>query len=126
MVCIRKPLPGNRWALSNRMKRDLTIRALKMAIALRQLPKGCIHLTDRGRRNCYHDYQKLMREHGLKVSRSMTGNWYDNAAVETFFRMIKAEQLWQRSWPTRRAPKRAIFQYINGFYNPRRRHSALG
>ena len=57
---------------------------------------------------------------------SGTGNRYDNAAVETFFKTIKAALLWQRSWPTRRAAELAIFQYINVFYNPRRRHSALG
>ena len=49
-----------------------------------------------------------------------------NAAVETFFKTIKAEMLWQRSWKTRRDAEIAIFEYINGFYNPRRRHSALG
>jgi len=114
------------WAVSNRMKRDLAIRALKMAIALRRPPKGCIHHTDRGSQYCSHDYQKLLRQHGFKVSMSGTGNCYDNAAVETFFKTIKAELLWQRSWPTRRAVELAIFQYINGFYNPRRRHSALG
>ena len=60
-------------------------------------------------------------------SRSMSGagNCYDNAAVETFFKTIKAELLWQRTWPKRRSAELAIFKYINGFYNPRRRHSAL-
>lgn len=114
------------WAVSNRMKRDLTIRALNMAIALRQPPKGCIHHTDRGSQYCSHDYQKLMRQHGFKVSMSGAGNCYDNAAVETFFKTIKAELLWQQSWRTRRDAEIAIFEYINGFYNPRRRHSALG
>ena len=114
------------WAVSNRMKRDLAIRALNMAIALRRPPKGCIHHTDRGSQYCSHDYQKLMRQHGFKVSMSGKGNCYDNAAVETFFKTIKAEMLWQRSWKTRRDAEIAIFEYINGFYNPRRRHSALG
>ena len=57
---------------------------------------------------------------------SGTGNGYDNAAVETFFKTIKAELLWQCSWRTCRDAEMAIFEYINGFYNPRRRHSALG
>lgn len=114
------------WAASNRMKRDLSIRALKMAIALRRPPKGCIHHTDRGSQYCSHDYQKILRQHGFQVSMSGTGNCYDNAAVETFFKTIKAELLWQRSWRTRRDAELAIFEYINGFYNPRRRHSALG
>jgi putative transposase len=79
------------WAVSNRMKRDLAIRALKMAIAFRSPPKGCIHHTDRGSQNCSHDYQKILRQHGFKVSMSGKGNCYDNAAVETFFKTIKAE-----------------------------------
>ena len=79
------------WAVSNRMKRDLAIRALKMAVALRQPPKGCIHHTDRGSQYCSHDYQKLLRQHGFQVSMSGKGNCYDNSAVETFFKTIKAE-----------------------------------
>jgi len=114
------------WAVSNRMKRDLAIRALNMAIALRQPPKGCIHHTDRGSQYCSHDYQKILRQHGFQMSMSGKGNCYDNAAVETFFKTIKAELLWQRSWQTRREAEMAIFEYINGFYNTRRRHSALG
>lgn len=114
------------WAVSNRMKRDLAIRALNMAIALRRPPKGCIHHSDRGSQYCSHDYQKLLRLHGFKVSMSGKGNCYDNAAMETFFKTIKAELIWRHSWPTRRAAEVAIFKYINGFYNPRRKHSALG
>lgn len=75
---------------------------------------------------CSHDYQKILRQHGFEVSMSGKGNCYDNAAVETFFETIKAELIWRRSWPTRRAAELAIFEYINGFYNPRRKHSALG
>ena len=114
------------WAVSNRMKRDLAIRALNMAIAFRAPPKGCIHHTDRGSQYCSHDYQKILRQHGFKVSMSGKGNCYDNAAVETFFKTIKAELIWRDTWETRRKTEMAIFEYINGFYNPRRRHSALG
>ena len=114
------------WAVSNRMKRDLAIQALNMAIAFRSPPKGCIHHTDRGSQYCSHDYQKILRLNGFKVSMSGKGNCYDNAAVETFFKTIKAELIWRRSWETRRKAEMAIFEYINGFYNPRRRHSALG
>ncbi len=114
------------WAVSNRLKRDLAIRALNMAIALRRPPPGCIHHTDRGSQYCSHDYQKLLRECSFKVSMSGRGNCYDNAAVETFFKTIKAELIWRRTWQTRRQAEIAIFEYINGFYNPRRRHSTLG
>ena len=114
------------WAVSNRMKRDLAIRALDMAIALRRPPAGCIHHSDRGSQYCSHDYQKRLRQHGFKVSMSGKGNCYDNAAMETFFKTIKAELIWRHPWHTRRAAELAIFEYINGFYNPRRKHSALG
>jgi len=81
------------WAVSDRMKRDLAIRALNMAIALRRPPRDCVHHTDRGSQYCSHDCQKIPRQHGFKVSISGTGNCYDHAAVETFFKTIKAELL---------------------------------
>ena len=118
------PFRVTAWAVSNRMKRDLAIRALKMAIALRSPPPGCMFHSDRGSQYCSHDYQKILREHGFKAS--MSGKGYDNAAVEIFFKTIKAELIWPRSWETRRQAETAIFHSINGFNNPRRRHSALG
>jgi transposase InsO family protein len=114
------------WAVSNRMKRDLAIRALDMAVALRQPPKDCIHHTDRGSQYCSHDYQKKLNKYGFKVSMSGKGNCYDNAVVETFFKTLKAELIWRSTWQTRRQVEMALFEYINGFYNPRRRHSTLG
>jgi len=74
-----------RAVVSNRMKRDLAIRVLNMAIALRRPPKDCIHHRDRGSQYCSHDYQKILSKHGFKVSMSGKGNCYDNAAMETFF-----------------------------------------
>jgi transposase InsO family protein len=114
------------WAVSDRLKRDLALRALKMAIALRSPLRGCIFHYDRGSQYCSHDHQKILRDHGLQSSMSGKGNCYDNAIVETFFKTIKAELVWRRNWETRRQAETTIFQYINGFYNPRRRHSALG
>ena len=92
--------------IRNRMKRDLAIRALDMAVALRQPPEGCIHHTDRGSQYCSNAYQKRLKKHG--------------------FKSIKAELIWRNRWDTCRQAEGAIFQYINGFYNPRRRHSSLG
>lgn len=113
------------WAVSDRMKKDLAIRALEMAIHLRKPPKGCIFHSDRGSQYCSYDFQKKLQTNGLIPSMSGKGNCYDNAAVETFFKSLKAEVLWRQTWPTRRQAETAIFQYINGFYNPRRRHSYL-
>jgi transposase InsO family protein len=70
------------WAVSNRMKRDLAIRALNMAVAMRQPPKGCIHHTDRGSQYCSHDYQKRLSKHGFKVSPLVHGNMHCRAVDE--------------------------------------------
>ena len=144
------------WAVSNRMKRDPlpdrrfcnaksaereAIRALKMAVAhcgnrpkaaftIPIVPLGTLHFA----RPCRPMGQPILLSRlpenpapaWVKASMSGTGNCYDIAAVETFFKTIKAELLWQRFWRTRRDAEIAIFEYINGFYNPRRRHSALG
>ena len=110
------------------------------SVALRKPPKDCIHHTDRGSQYCSNDYQKRLSNHGFKVSMSGKGNCYDNSMVLrransppdcllfflTFFKSIKAELVWRNRWGTRRQAEGAIFQYINGFYNPRRRHSSLG
>lgn len=114
------------WAVSDRMKKDLAIRALEMAIRLRNPPRGCLFHSDRGSQYCAYDFQKKLHSHGLIASMSGKGNCYDNAAVETFFKSLKAEIIWRQTWQTRRHAETAIFQYINGFYNPRRRHSFLG
>lgn len=114
------------WAISNRMKQDLALRALNMAIAIRRPPSGCVHHTDRGSQYCAHGYQKLLRTQEFEVSMSGKGNCYDNSAVESFFKSLKAELVWRRNWQTRREVEVAPFEYFNGFYNPRRKHSALG
>ena len=114
------------WAVSNRLKRDLALQALDRAAALRNPPPGCIHHTDRGSQYCSHDYQNRLRQLGLTASMSGKGNCYDNAAVETFFKTLKAELIWRHTWTTRDQVTKALFHYINGFYNSRRRHSATG
>lgn len=76
------------WAVSNRMKRDLAVRALDMTVALLQPLEGCIHHTDRGSQYCSNDYQRRLSKHGFKVSMSGKGNCYDNSMVETFFKSI--------------------------------------
>ena len=120
------------WAVRNRLKRDLAIRALRMAIALRPPPRGCLFHSDKGSQYCAHDCQKILREHGFKSSplasvnirrplpgrRACTprggprmsgkGNCYDTAAVETFFKTIKAELIWRHTWETRRKAETAL------------------
>lgn len=114
------------WATSDRLKKDLALRALQRAIALRRPSPGLIQHTDRGSQYCSDDYQRLLKAHGIIPSMSGKGNCYDNAMVETVFKTIKNELIWRTSFQTRRAAEVALGRYIDGFYNPRRRHSALG
>ena len=114
------------WATSDRMKRDLAMTALKRALVLRQPPKGIIHHSDRGSQYCSGDYQKLLTRYGVVPSMSGKGNCYDNSMVETVFKTIKSELIWRTAWQSRWQANQAIGRYIDGFYNPVRRHSALG
>ena len=114
------------WATSDRMKADLAITALKRALILRQPAQGIIHHSDRGSQYCSGDYQKLLKDHGILPSMSGKGNCYDNAMVETVFKTIKSELIWRTLWQSRAQAEIAIGRYIDGFYNPVRRHSALG
>jgi len=122
------------WATSDRMKKDLALTALKRALATRQPPSGLIHHSDRGSQYCSGDYRKLLADHKIVASMSGKGNCYGskrrrrrhNAMVETVFKTIKAELIWRTLWPSRRQADNAIGRYIDGFYNPVRRHSALG
>jgi len=114
------------WSISDRMKRGLAMDALRRAIILRHPPPGLIHHSDRGSQYCSADYQRLVRDHGFIASMSGRGNCYDNAMVETVFKTIKSELIWRTAFATREQAANAIGQYIEGFYNPRRRHSSLG
>ena len=114
------------WETSDRLKKDLAITALKRAIATRQPPRDLIHHSDRGSQYCSHSYRKLLAANGMLSSMSGKGNCYDNAMVETVFKTIKSELVWRTSFQTRQQAKNALGRYIDGFYNPRRRHSALG
>lgn len=114
------------WQLSDRMKRGLAMDALRRAITLRRPPPGLIHHSDRGSQYCSDDYRRLLRDHGFVASMSGRGNCYDNAMVETVFKTIKTELIWRTAFTTRADAGKAIGQYIEGFYNPRRRHSSLG
>lgn len=83
-------------------------------------------LLEPDRRSGRHETEGRNRAVTFRVSMSGKGNCHDNSAVETFFKTIRAELIWRQSWPTRRAVEITIFNYINGFCNPRRHHSALG
>lgn len=95
--------------ISNRMKQDLALRALNMAIAIRRPPPASLHHSDRRAQYCAHDDQELVRNHGFKVSISGKGNCYDNSAVESFFNSLKVERVWRRNWQNRRDVEVALF-----------------
>jgi Integrase core domain len=86
---------------------------------------GLIHHSDRGSHYCAIDYQAELNKHGIPVSISGKGNCHDNAMVERFFKTLKSEPVWRTIFDTRQQADRAIGRYIDGVYNPLRRHSAL-
>ncbi len=114
------------WAVSDRLKKDLALNALHRAITIRQPSAGLIHHSDRGSQYCSGDYQKLLSCQGIIASMSGKGNCYDNAMVETVFKTIKSDLVWRTRFLTRADAELALGRYIDGFYNPRRRHSSLG
>ena len=114
------------WSMSERLKSVLCEEALKMAIRSRRLPMGLIHHSDRGVQYACGDYRKLLRLHGIKASMSRKGNCLDNAPMESFFGSLKTELVHRTRFSTRREARAALFEYIEIFYNQRRRHSSIG
>ena len=113
------------WSVGDRLHRRLAIAALQTALTMRRPPGGLIHHSDRGSQYCSIDYQAVLRSHGIQISMSGKGNCYDNAMVEIFFKTLKSELVWRTTFFTRAEAERDIARYIDGFYNPVRRHSAL-
>ncbi len=113
------------WAASSTMTRDLVIQALDNAVKRHRPAAGLIHHSDRGVQYCSHDFQNQLTKYGMKCSMSRKGNCYDNACAETFFSTIKLEMIYHHQFETREQAKRAIFDYIEIFYNRKRRHQAL-
>ncbi len=113
------------WATSDRLHKELALSALRRAIAIRRPPAGLIHHADRGGQYCAIEYQAELRRHGVLISMSGKGNCYDNAMVEAFFKTLKAELIWRTVFQSRAEATAAIGRYIDAFYNPVRRHSAL-
>jgi transposase InsO family protein len=114
------------WAMSERMTRGLAMDALKMAIWRRKPGRGLLHHSDRGVQYASHDYQALLKQHGIICSMSRKGNCWDNAVAESFFHTLKTELVYHGNYETRREAKQEIFEYMEVFYNRRRLHSALG
>jgi len=114
------------WAMSHRIDRQLVIDSLRMAVGNRRPPPGLLHHSDRGSQYASNDYQDLLEEHGMTCSMSRKGNCWDNAVMESFYRSIKTELIHHEDFQTREEARRAIFEYIEVFYNRVRRLSTLG
>lgn len=114
------------FATGERITSELAQTALKQAIAKYRPASGLIHHSDRGIQYCCYEYQALLKRHSFFPSMSRKGNPYDNAVAENFFSCLKCEMVFLHRFKTRHEASLAIFRYIAGFYNNRRRHSALG
>ena len=113
------------WAISNRMKKDLVIDAIRMATGRRDISPGLIFHSDRGSQYCSHRYQTVLLTHGIIPSMSRKGDCRDNAVSKSFFGSLKTERLFGSYYANRGDARREIFDYIEMFYNCRRRHSFI-
>ncbi len=114
------------WAMSNRIDTQLALDAMTMALDRRQPDDGLLHHSDRGCQYAAKRYCKLLDAHAVVPSMSRKGNCYDNAVVESFFSTLKNELVHHVVFLTRSAARKSIFEFIEVFYNRRRRHSSLG
>jgi putative transposase len=114
------------WSMANNLKTELVLDALNMAIYTRRPQPGLIHHSDRGSQYTSVEFGSRLREEGLLPSMGSVADAYDNSMAESFVSTLKRELIHRHSWPNRQSARTAIFEYIEGFYNTRRRHSALG
>jgi len=117
------------WAFGQKQTADLVIQALNMALITRK-PKatgpGVIHHSDQGSQYTSVDFGKRCKEMGVRPSMGSVGDAYDNAMAESFFASLECELIDRRSWKSFAEARMAIFTWIEGWYNPRRRHSGIG
>jgi len=114
------------WSMSATMTAQLVADALVMAVWRRGKPEALLHHSDQGSQYTSEPFQRLLAEHGIACSMSRSGNVWDNAAMESFFSSLKTERTAGKTYRTRDQAKADVFDYIECFYNPRRRHSTLG
>ncbi|MDT9601097.1 IS3 family transposase, partial [Sphingosinicella rhizophila] len=114
------------WSMSNTMTAQLVTDALIMAIWRRGKPDALLHHSDQGSQYTSEQFQRLMADNGVTCSMSRSGNVWDNAAMESFFSSLKTERVARKVYRTRDQAQADVFDYIERFYNPRRRHSTLG
>jgi transposase InsO family protein len=114
------------WSMANNLETDLVLDALNMAIYNRRPQPGLIHHSDRGSQYTSVEFGSRLKEATLSPSMGSVADAYDNSMAESFVSTLKRELIHRHSWPNRQSARTAIFEYIEGFYNTRRRHSAMG
>jgi putative transposase len=113
------------WSMQASMTAQLVTDALLMAIWRRGKPDALLHHSDQGSQYTSEPFQRLMADHGVTCSMSRSGNVWDNAAMESFFSSLKTERTARKTYRTRDQARADVFDYIERFYNPARRHSTL-
>ncbi len=112
--------------MSKERDEQLITKAAKMALIQRKPGAGLVHHSDRGSQYTSQGYLAVLKEAGIRVSMSRKGDCYDNALMESFFGTLKEECVERQSYQTRAEARSSVFEYIEVFYNRKRKHSSLG
>ncbi len=124
MDCYSRRIVG--WQIADHMRKELVIDALQMAVARRRPAPGVVHHSDKGSQYTSLLFTQRCSVIGIEVSNGSRGDCFDNAVLESFHASLKKDLINRRSWPTKAEARTAIFDYVEVFYNRRRRHSTLG
>jgi putative transposase len=124
MDCYSRRIVG--WALADHLRAELVVDALEMAVTRRRPDAGLVHHSDQGSQYTSLVFTQRCRAVGIDVSMGSRGDCFDNAVLESFHATIKKDLIHRRAWPTKAQARTAIFEYVETFYNRRRRHSRLG
>jgi putative transposase len=114
------------WSMQSSMTAQLVADALMMAIWRRGKPRMLLHHSDQGSQYTSEQFQRLLADHGIICSMSRSGDVWDNSAMESFFSSLKIERIDRKTYRSRDEARADVFDYIERFYNPRRRHSTIG
>ena len=114
------------WSLDRTLEDELTLGALRMALARRSIEPGLVHHSDRGTQYASTDYTDLLKEHGITISMSRKGNPWDNAACESFMKTLKYEEVHRNEYRDLPEARASIREFLEKIYNRKRLHSALG
>ncbi|WP_139800057.1 IS3 family transposase, partial [Plesiomonas shigelloides] len=112
------------WSMHSQISKDIVLNALLMAVWRRQPKKQVMVHSDQGSQYTNHDWQTFLKTHGLQDSMSRRGNCHDNAVAESFFQLLKRERIKRKIYSTRDEARSDVFDYIEMFYNSKRKHGS--